>query len=48
MAESVKANDINVLKEYAQAEEISARFGVDSVSASDLSRGNGVSETAEY
>jgi hypothetical protein len=36
------------LKEYARAEEVSARFGVDLVSASDLSRGIGVSETAEY
>jgi hypothetical protein len=36
------------LKEYARAEEVSARFGVDSLSASDLSRGIGVSETAEY
>jgi hypothetical protein len=36
------------LKEYARAEEVSAGFGVDLVSASDLSRGIGVSETAEY
>jgi hypothetical protein len=36
------------LKEYAQAEEVSAGFGVDLVSASDLSRGIGVSEMAEY
>ncbi len=36
------------LKEYAQVEEVSAGFGVDSVSASDLSCGIGVSETAEY
>ena len=35
------------LKEYARAEEVSAGFGVDLVSASDLSRGIGVSETAE-
>jgi hypothetical protein len=35
------------LKEYAQAEEVSARFGVDLESASDLSHGIGVSETAE-
>ncbi len=35
------------LKEYARAEGVSARFGVDSESASDLSRGIGVSETAE-
>ncbi len=37
-----------LVKEYAQTEEVSARFGVDSVSASDLSCGIGVSETAEY
>ncbi len=37
-----------VLKEYARAEEVSAGFGVDLVSASDLSCGIGVSETAEY
>jgi hypothetical protein len=36
------------LREYARAEEVSAGFGVDSVSASDLSRGIGVSEMAEY
>jgi hypothetical protein len=36
------------LKEYAQAEEVLAGFGVDSVSASDLSHGIGVSEMAEY
>ncbi len=36
------------LKEYAQAEEVLAGFGVDLVSASDLSCGIGVSETAEY
>jgi hypothetical protein len=36
-----------ILKEYAQAEGVSARFGVDSESASDLSHGIGVSETAE-
>jgi hypothetical protein len=35
------------LKEYAQAEGVSARFGVDSELASDLSRGIGVSETVE-
>jgi hypothetical protein len=35
------------LKEYAQAEGVSAGFGVDSESVSDLSRGIGVSETAE-
>ncbi len=36
------------LKEYAQAEGVSAGFGVDSESVSDLSRGIVVSETAEY
>jgi hypothetical protein len=36
------------MKEYARAEEVLAGFGVDSVSASDLSCGIGVSETAEY
>ncbi len=36
------------LKEYAQAEGVSSGFGVDLVSASDLSHGIGVSETAEY
>jgi hypothetical protein len=35
------------LKEYAQAEGVSAGFGVDSELASDLFRGIGVSETAE-
>ncbi len=35
------------LKEYARAEGVSAGFGVDSESASDLSRGIGVSEMAE-
>ena len=35
------------LKEYAQAEGVSAGFGVDLESASDLSRGIRVSETAE-
>ncbi len=35
------------LKEYAQAEGVSARFGVDSELASDLSCGIGVSETVE-
>ncbi len=35
------------LKEYALVEGVSAGFGVDSESASDLSRGIGVSETAE-
>jgi hypothetical protein len=34
------------MKEYAQAEGVSARFGVDFESASDLPRGIGVSETA--
>ncbi len=36
------------LKEYAQAEGVSAGFGVDLESASDLSRGIGVSETVEF
>ncbi len=36
------------VKEYAQAEEVSAGFGVDLVLASDLSRGIGVSEMVEY
>jgi hypothetical protein len=36
------------MKEYAQAEEVLAGFGVDSVSASDLSCQVGVSETAKY
>jgi hypothetical protein len=36
-----------LLKEYAQAEGVSARFGVDLELASDLSPGIGVSETAE-
>ncbi len=35
------------LKEYAQAEGVSARFGVNLESVSDLSRGIGLSETAE-
>jgi hypothetical protein len=35
------------LKEYARAEGVSAGFGVDSESASDLSCGIGVSEMAE-
>ncbi len=39
---------VAVMKEYAQAEEVLAGFGVDLVSASDLSHGIGVSETAEY
>jgi hypothetical protein len=36
------------VKEYAQAERVSAGFGVDSESVSDLSCGIGVSETVEY
>jgi hypothetical protein len=36
------------LKEYARAEGVSAKFGVALELAADLSRGNGVSETAEY
>ncbi len=35
------------VKEYAQAEGVSAGFGVDLELASDLSRGIGMSETAE-
>ncbi len=35
------------LKEYARAEGVSAGFGVNSELVSDLSRGIGVSETAE-
>ncbi len=35
------------VKEYARAEVVSAGFGVDSESASDLSHGIGVSEMAE-
>jgi hypothetical protein len=35
------------MKEYARAEGVSARFGVDLESVSDLSRGIGVSETVE-
>jgi hypothetical protein len=35
------------LKEYARAEGVSAGFGVDLKSASDLSRGIGVSEMVE-
>ena len=35
------------MKEYAQAEGVSAGFGVDLESASDLSCGTGVSEMAE-
>ncbi len=36
------------LKENARAEEVSAGFGVNLVSASDLSHGIGVSEMVEY
>jgi hypothetical protein len=36
------------LKEYAQAKEVSAGFGVDSVLASDLSCRIRVSERVEY
>ncbi len=36
------------LKEYAQAEGVSAKLGVASESAVDLSCGNGVPEMAEY
>jgi hypothetical protein len=40
--------DFPDMKEYAQAEKVSAGFGVDLVLASDLSRRIGVSETAKY
>jgi hypothetical protein len=36
------------LKEYAQAEGVSAKFGVALELGADLSCGNGVSEMAEY
>ena len=36
------------LKEYAQAEGVSAKLGVASELVIDLSHENGVSETAEY
>ncbi len=36
------------MKEYAQAEEVLAGFGVDLESMSDLSRGIGMSETVDY
>ncbi len=36
------------LKEYARVEGVSAELGVASELALDLSRGNGVPETAEY
>jgi hypothetical protein len=36
------------MKEYAQKEGVSAKFGVDLELVSDLSRGIGVSETVEY
>jgi hypothetical protein len=36
------------MKEYTQAEGVSAGLGVDLESVSDLSCGIGVSETAEY
>ncbi len=36
------------MKEYAQAEGLSAKLGVVSELAVDLSQGNGVPETAEY
>ncbi len=37
-----------LLKKYARGEGVSAGFGVDLESASDLSHGIGVSEMAEY
>ncbi len=39
--------DCAKMKEYARAEGVSAGFGVDSESATDLSRGIGVSEMVE-
>jgi hypothetical protein len=39
---------VMAVKEYARVEGVSAGFGVDSESVSDLSRGIGVSETEEY
>ncbi len=36
------------MKEYAQAEGVSAELGVALESAADLSRGNGVPEMAKY
>jgi hypothetical protein len=39
---------LSKLKEYSQAEEVSARFRVDLESVSDLSRGIRVSEMGEY
>ena len=36
------------MKEYAQAEGVSAKLGAASELGIGLSRGNGVSETAEY
>ncbi len=36
------------LKEYARAEGVSAKLGAALESVADLSRGNGVPETAEY
>ncbi len=39
---------LQVLKEYARVEGVSAGFGVDLELVSDLSRGIGVSETAEH
>jgi hypothetical protein len=41
-------NDLEGTERIAQAEEVSAGFGVDSVLASDLSCGIGVSETVVY
>ncbi len=50
LQEAQKAHDkaIAKMKEYARAEGVSAGFGVDSELVSDLSRGIGVSGTAEY
>jgi hypothetical protein len=44
---SISVGVIFFLKECAHTEGVSARFGVDSESASDFSCGIGVSETAE-
>jgi hypothetical protein len=44
---SVQQYHFDDVKEYARAEEVSAGFGVDLESVSDLSRGIGVSEMGE-
>jgi hypothetical protein len=48
MSQKRRTTDPLVLKEYAQAEGVSAGFGVDLESAVDLSHGIGVSEMGEY